>query len=91
MSNQKFINFALVGFKDIYKLYTRYIQSNIQIGSISTFYPWGISGLESISIFLTMSSFYVLNSFKYFLIYILEQSVSKSDKKDFELYPLFMC
>ena len=37
--------------------------------------------------FWTISSLYVLNSFKYFLIYILRQNVSKLDNK---LYQFFM-
>ena len=43
-------------------------------------------------IFWTVSSLCVLNFLKYFLIYILEQNVSKKlGKKDFELYQVFMC
>ena len=38
-----------------------------------------------------MSSHYVLNYFKYFLIYILVANLSKeSDRKNFELYQVFM-
>ena len=38
---------------------------------------------------ISISSLYVLNCFKYFLIYNLRQNISKSDKKDFELYQAF--
>ena len=43
--------------------------------------------------FKTISSLSVLNCFKYFLVYILGHFVSqkKSDKKNFELYQVFMC
>ena len=79
--------------------------SSIQNEGISTFSPlgilslrelahcalWGIFRLEGIGTFCTISILYVLNCFKYFLTYTLEQNVSKSDKKDFELYQFFMC
>ena len=39
--------------------------------------------------FWAISIHNVLNCFKYFQIYILEQNVSKSDKKDFEVYKVF--
>ena len=59
------------------------------LGVLACFAPWGIFGLGSISTFWTISNLYVLNCFKYFLIQILRQKVSKLDKKDFELYHLF--
>ena len=52
--------------------------------------PWGIFGLKGISIICTILIVYVLNCFKYFLIYVLKQIVSQSPKKDFELYQ-FLC
>ena len=40
----------------------------------------------------SLINLYVLNFFRYFLIYILRQNVlNKSDKKNFELYQVFMC
>ena len=47
-------------------------------------------GLE-VSVIYVISRLYVLNCFKYFLIYILGRNVSKLDKKNFELYQVFMC
>ena len=41
---------------------------------------------------VSLINLYVLNFFRYFLIYILRQNVlNKSDKKNFELYQVFMC
>ena len=56
-----------------------------KLGILVHFTPWGI-GLRVINTFLTVSSLSMLNCFKNFLIYILRQNVSKSEKKDFELY-----
>ena len=58
---------------------------------LAHFTLWGIIGLGSFSTFWTISSLYVVNCFKYFLVYILEQNVSKSDKKNFKLYQVLMC
>ena len=41
---------------------------------------------------VSLINLYVLIFFRYFLIYILRQNVlNKSDKKNFELYQVFMC
>ena len=61
-----------------------------KLGLLAHFAPRSIFCLGSISTFWTISSLYVLNYFKYFLVYILQQNVSKSNKKDFELYQVFM-
>ena len=58
-------------------------------GVLAHFAPWGIFGLGSISTSWTMSTLYVLNFLEYFLRYIFQQNVSKSDKKDSELYQVF--
>ena len=47
-------------------------------------------GFSNVSTLCTISSLYVLNCLKYFLIYILRQNVSKSDNKDFKLYQCFI-
>ena len=44
-----------------------------------------------VSAVYVISSFYVINCFKYFLIYILGQCLKKTDKKKFKLYQVFMC
>ena len=54
------------------------------------FDPWGIFGLGSISTLWTTSSLYGLNCFKYFLKYILRQDVTKSGKKNFKMYLVFV-
>ena len=54
------------------------------------FDPWGIFGLGSISTLWTISSLSWLNCFKYFLKYILRQDVTKSGKKTFKLYLVFV-
>ena len=48
-------------------------------------------GLE-VSIVYVILSLYVINCFKYFLVYILEQNAwNKSNKKNCELHQNFMC
>ena len=68
-----------------------------RLSSINTLYPYGIFlSLEVLSHFgpkletrkihkdfWTISSLYVLNCFKYFLIYVLGQNASKTSKKRF--------
>ena len=46
-------------------------------------------GLEGSAVYI-ISSLYVLNCSKYFLVHILRHFVAMSDKKDFELYQVFM-
>ena len=60
-----------------------------KLGALAHFVPWVVFGLGIISTFWAISSLYMLNWFRYFLIYILRQNVSKSDKKGFELYQVF--
>ena len=62
---------------------------SLGLGILAHSAPWCIFAFGSISTFWTISSLYVLNFLKYFLIYILRQNVSKSDKKNFELYQGF--
>ena len=65
------------------------VKSSIQNKGISTFPPWDIFGLESISTFWTISSLCVLSCLKYFLMYILGEIVTKLDKKNYINFSFF--
>ena len=75
----------------IYILFTKIIET---FWSRNVTDIWALAHFQSKihKMFYTISSLYVLNCFKYFLIYTLTHFVPKKwDKENFELYQVFRC